>query len=267
MSETLDPQFIIRVGTENADVITGGIRRDLILGRGGDDTIDGGDGSDVLIGDAGNDRLFGGAGSDDLTGLDGNDYLDGGRGADRLFGNAGADVLFGDVGNDVLSGGTGLDTLTGGGGKDAFRFDVDPLSEGAPAPVGTTGLSGLNQPDVITDFRIGFDSFRFDPNVFGGGELRFASGVTAELEGDANVIVQLDPFANAASAALALADNDAIAADEGFFIYFNTTLGIHRLVHSEDLSDGGDFSVLANLTNQTKAAALANYTASDFLLA
>ncbi len=181
MSKALEPHFNIRVGTDNADVLTGGAGRDLILGRGGDDVIDGGDGRDQLIGNAGNDRISGGAGSDDLIGFDGDDQLSGGRGADRLFGNAGADMLFGDEGSDVLSGGAGRDTLTGGRGEDSFLFDVDPFSEGAPAPVGTTGLSGLNQPDVITDFKIGCDSFKFDADVFGVEGVRFASGVTAEL--------------------------------------------------------------------------------------
>lgn len=267
MSKALEPHFNILVGTNNADEITGGPGRDLVLGRGGDDVIDGGDGRDQLVGDAGDDRIFGGAGSDDLIGFDGDDQLSGGRGSDRLFGGVGSDMLFGNEGSDMLAGGAGQDTLTGGKGKDSFVFDVDPFFEGAPAPVVPTGLSGLNLPDVITDFKIGCDSFLFDADVFGVDELRFASGVTAELAGDANVIVQRDPFANAASAALALADNDAVTADEGFFIYFNTTLGIHRLVYSEDLSDGGDFSVLANLTNQTDVAALAAYAAGDFLLA
>jgi hypothetical protein len=119
---------------------------------------------------------------------------------------------------------------------------------------------------VITDFEIGRDDLALDSDVFAIDELRFASGVTAELAGDANLIVQLDPFANAAAAAAAIAANDAITADAGFFVYFNTTLGIHRLVHSEDLSDGGDFSVLANLANQTDAATLAAHSAGDFLL-
>jgi hypothetical protein len=39
------------------------------------------------------------------------------------------------------------------------------------------------------------------------------------------------------------------------------------LVYSEDLSDGGDFSVLANLTNQTDVLTLGAYTAGDFLIA
>jgi len=71
------------------------------------------------------------------------------------------------------------------------------------------------------------------------------------------------PFANAAAEAIAIANNDALTAAEGLFVY-NTILGIPRFVHSQDLSDGGAISVLANLTNQTNPANLANFTTQDF---
>ena len=88
-----------------------------------------------------------------------------------------------------------------------------------------------------------------------------------DLSGDANVLVLQGSFANARSAAQAIADNQALTADAGVFIYHNATLGINRLVYSSDLSQGGAFSVMANLANQggdAGVALLPNYTASNF---
>ena len=83
------------------------------------------------------------------------------------------------------------------------------------------------------------------------------------------MIVLTDPFPAAGAAARAIANNDKITADEGVFVYFNSTLGLTRLAYSQDLSDGGDVSVLANLTNQRGDAGLANlerFSAADFQL-
>lgn len=60
----------------------------------------------------------------------------------------------------------------------------------------------------------------------------------------------------------------AIAAAAGVFVYFNTNARINRLVYSQDLGDGGNISVLTNLTNQAQTSGLedlASYFASDFL--
>jgi serralysin len=76
--------------------------------------------------------------------------------------------------------------------------------------------------------------------------INFQKGTSSSLT-NGNVLVLTDGFANAAAAAKAIRDNNAITADQGVFSYFNTTLGISRLVYSKDLGDGGDISVLANL--------------------
>jgi hypothetical protein len=124
---------------------------------------------------------------------------------------------------------------------------------------------------VITDIKAGEDRFVLDASDFGiEGPLVYAEGVTADLGGGANVIVQLDAFPNAGAAARAIADNPDITADAGFFIYHNTTLGINRLVHSEDLSDGGRITIVANLTDAAGSEAIAQqaaFSAADFLLA
>lgn len=219
-----------------------------------------------ILGGEGDDQLTGSKRGDIILGEGGTDTLTGGRGRDALFGGAGVDTLNGDKGRDLLVGGPGQDELFGGAGRDLFLFAGDAFAEGAPVPVGTTGIAALNLPDNLRDFQIDRDKFVFNGEDFGVDTIDFVKGTTAEIEESGNVIVQLDPFVNAASAAAAIAANDAITADEGFFVYFNTTLGIHRLVYSEDLGDGGDISVLANLNGQTDVADLAKFDANDFLL-
>lgn len=75
--------LVIDGGSGN-DLVRGGPKADLLLGKGGNDTLEGGDGNDVMKGSGGNDALHGG---------DGNDRLDGGSGVDSCIGGDGADTL------------------------------------------------------------------------------------------------------------------------------------------------------------------------------
>jgi len=63
--------------------INGTDRKDILIGRGGEQTFIGGGGTDILKGGADNDRLEGGAE---------NDWLDGGQGDDTLIGGEGVDT-------------------------------------------------------------------------------------------------------------------------------------------------------------------------------
>lgn len=63
--------------------INGTDRKDILIGRGGEQTFIGGGGTDILKGGADNDRLEGGAE---------NDWLDGGQGDDTLIGGHGIDT-------------------------------------------------------------------------------------------------------------------------------------------------------------------------------
>lgn len=182
--------------------------------------------------------------------LAGNDQSLGGNGNDFLDGGAGNDALIGVAGNDLLLGGTGVDSMSGGVGNDTFLYQGNPFANGTPAPAGKTGINALNQPDVIADYTIGEDRFAFKGQDFGIENFTFQQGVSSQIAGDGNAIVLLDPFPAAGAAARAIANNNNITADEGVFIYFNSTLGLNRLVYSQDLSDGGNISVLANLNNQ-----------------
>ena len=181
-------------------------RTSFSLGSQNDDNFTGGRGKDFLLGEAGNDRL------------------DGGRGNDVLIGGEGNDILLGGKGRDTLFGGEGIDTLTGGDGRDRFVMGGNVFAGGIPVLVGTTGIQALNTPDIITDYQIGRDRFAFKGSDLGIDRIDFQKGITSEIAGDGNFIVMLDPFANAASAAQAIAANDNITANEGAFVYFNITL-------------------------------------------
>jgi Ca2+-binding RTX toxin-like protein len=200
------------------------------------------------------------AGADQIVASSINDFLSGG---------ASNDVLTGGVGNDVLLGGTGSDTLTGGPGRDIFAYSGNVFADGIPTPAGKTGINVLNKPDVITDFTFGEDQFAFDRETLGINNFTFQKGQSSQIAGDGNAIVLLDSFPAAGAAARAIANNNNITSHQGVFVYFNSTLGLSRLVYSTDLANGGDISVLANLDNQRGLAGLANlsnFTASDFNL-
>lgn len=85
----------ILVGTDEANVISGGRGNQIIRGGNGDDT---------LYGNVGEDQLFGGVGKDTLVGGLGDDYIVGG------------------LGDDTIKGGPGKDTLKGGPGEDTFVY-------------------------------------------------------------------------------------------------------------------------------------------------
>ncbi|MBE9180073.1 hypothetical protein IQ268_15995 [Oculatella sp. LEGE 06141] len=257
------------VGVPQNNVARGRQGRDALVGGAGNDRLDGDGGNDVLFGGGGNDVLSGGAQRDTLYGEAGDDQLDGGNGNDFLDGGIGIDTLVGGNGNDQLVGGDGVDTLTGGAGADKFVYNGDVFANGPTVPAGQTGIQVLNTPDIITDYTIGEDQFVLDKLDLGLSDLVFQKGQSAQLA-DGNTIVLTDGFAAAGAAARAIANNNNVQAREGVFVYFNTTLGISRLVYSKDLANGGDISVLANLNNQQGQSGLtnlANFTANDFSLA
>ncbi|GAB4228595.1 MAG: hypothetical protein Kow00121_57550 [Elainellaceae cyanobacterium] len=256
-------------GSNQANVANGRRGSDVLNGKAGNDNLSGGSGNDVLFGGEGADSLAGGANQDILFGNAGDDLLNGGGGNDTLDGGIGNDALLGANGNDLLVGGDGVDTLTGGAGVDQFAYGGNVFANGPTAPAGQTGIQILNQPDIVSDYTIGEDQFALDALDLGMDSLVFQKGAAAEITGASNVIVLTDPFAAAGAAARAIANNNNVSAQEGVFVYFNTTLGLSRAVYSKDLANGGDISVLANLDNQRGDAGLANlanFTAADFSL-
>jgi Ca2+-binding RTX toxin-like protein len=120
-------------------VVLGGTdQRDILVGGLGDDALWGGDGNDLLIGGSGVNTFRGGAGDDIikdgddisfLHGEDGNDVISAGGGAAELiFGGRGDDAIimgaddakhaFAGMGNDFVLGGAGSDIVDGGEGDD-----------------------------------------------------------------------------------------------------------------------------------------------------
>ncbi|MBW4472165.1 MAG: hypothetical protein KME45_17430 [Stenomitos rutilans HA7619-LM2] len=242
------------------DLLIGNDGSDFLAAGAGDDALFGGNGNDRLEADGGNDTVFGGAGDDQLFASTGDDFIAGG---------IGKDTLEGEEGNDTLIGGDGVDLMKGGQGIDQFVYEGNVFANGTPAPAGQTGINALNTPDVILDYTIGEDKFAFNAQDLGLKNLTFQKGQSSQIAGDGNLIVLTDPFPAAGAAARAIANNANITSDAGAFVYFNSTLGLTRLVYSNDLSDGGDISVLANLDNQrgaTGLANIANFSANDFTL-
>jgi serralysin len=209
----------------------------------------------ILTGNANTNIIIGTTDDDNISGFGGNDFLFSASGNDSVFGDNGNDFISTGAGDDFLEGGSGVDRLTSGEGNDIFFFSDDPF-------VGNTA----NLPDVLTDFQIGQDRLFFSSDKLGVNNLNFQTGISSQLSGDSNLIILQDGFANAGAAAQAIADNNAITADAGLFVYFNTTLGFSRVVFSTDLSDRGQFSVLGNLINQTDVANQTQFTNNEFVL-
>ncbi|MDD5274065.1 MAG: calcium-binding protein, partial [Methylovulum sp.] len=177
---------IVKMGTVNADTLTGTAWNDMVNGAGGNDTLNGGNGNDRIDGGTGVDVMVGGLGNDvyiaDVSGdvvteasgggIDTiytpatrtlaanieNMFLIGstvsnGTGnelANILSGNTVNNVLSGEANNDTLIGGLGNDTLTGGEGQDVFRFN--------------TALSA--NVDKITDFVALDDTIQLENAIF-----------------------------------------------------------------------------------------------------
>ena len=256
------------VGNGLANVADGRKGKDVMIGQGGDDRLSGGNGNDVLFGGDGNDILAGGNNDDSLFGDTGNDVMDGGNGNDKVDGGVGIDTLLGGNGNDMLVGGDGVDTMTGGAGRDQFVYSGNVFAAGTPTLVAAPNIRVLNQPDLIKDYTIGEDQIGLDGQTLNLSALTFQKGAAGAI-GDGNLIVLTTPVAAAGAAARAIANNAAVTAKEGVFVYFNSTLMLTRVVYSKDLANGGDISVLANLTNQAGAvgqANIANFSANDFSL-
>jgi ELWxxDGT repeat protein len=137
-------------GDAAANMLIGGIDRDIISGLGGNDTLNGGAGNDTLIGGTGNDIYIVNAG-DNITEFVGQGTADrvrtvatfalaaganieflettnaalttklnltGNEIAQAVTGNAGINALSGLGGNDTLRGESGHDTIYGGIGND-----------------------------------------------------------------------------------------------------------------------------------------------------
>lgn len=155
-----------------------------------------------------------------------------------------------------------------------FSFTTDPFANSTALT--TPGRQVVGGEDFIS-FSIANDVFSFNPAVFGlGNSIQFASGLAASLPtSGANVIVLLsfDNDANSgtpfgAGNAADLIASRVTTSGAGFFIYFNQSLDLARLVYSTDLNDStADLKIMARLTNLSGQAgrdAMPTITASNF---
>ena len=104
------------IGTNNDDIIYGGVR-EQVFGLKGEDMIFGSLDSQ-LYGQQGDDLIFVAAG---------HNLADGGNGDDTMLGGVGNDLLTGGKGNDKLFAGTGDTVLDGGPGANHFDCPISLL--------------------------------------------------------------------------------------------------------------------------------------------
>jgi hypothetical protein len=156
-----------------------------------------------------------------------------------------------------------------------FTFNTDPFAGTNVRNI--PGRQILGGEDFV-NFITANDVFAFNPTAFGVNSLSFANSLASNLPATgANVIVvenfdndnnPLTPF-GAGNAADLIASR-VITSGPGFFIYFNQSLDLPRLVYSTDLSDtNADLRILArmlNLNGQIGRNALSTFTASNFTL-
>lgn len=180
-----------------------------------------------------------------------------------LVGSPEDDILNGRRGNDRIEGNGGSDQITTGPGQDAVIY-------------GSTQLGSA--PDQLLDWLTATDRFRLqadDLNVV--GDLAFINALAADLPMQGvNVIVLQDSdddgdpntVFNARSAAR-LIGAQIQTPTPGFFLYFNSALGVNRLVYTPDLSDGeAGFSVLGAITTISGQAAIQElplFTEANFM--
>lgn len=162
-----DPFGVTLVGTDEAEVLTGGPLGDLIDGNGGNDTIIGGGGQDTINGGDGNDVITTTASGSyrynrDHSGAS----IDGGAGDDTIRSSDLNDTITGGDGDDLINGGHGSNDLSGGAGDDIIRFGYS----------GTSTVTGGNGDDYIDgsflDDRYSdvYNSYGRDSNNIDGGE-------------------------------------------------------------------------------------------------
>jgi len=248
------------IGSQDDNVITGGVNNDSIDGSSGNDTMIGGFGNDIYVVDNPNDIVverngegtdtiqttyntytlasiaatlngvsnagyvenltFTGSGSFSGAGNELNNTITGGSGNDSLFGADGNDSILGNAGLDTLSGGLGNDIISGGGGNDTV--------------VGGSGndtLDGGGQSGDTLDYSY----------VTIGGTTNGTSGITLTLNGATTATVT----------GLVAGDQDAISNFENVIgTNFNDCITGDTLANS--LSGGlGNDTLSGNTGNDT----------------
>jgi len=167
----------------------------------------------------------------------------------------------------------GLLALCSAAPASTFVFNTDPF---AGNPVLTEPGRQIVGGESFISFNIATDVFSLDSSVFGVGDtVRFANGPVSAVPANPNVVV-LETFDNdnnlgtpfGAGQAADLIASRVTNPGPGFFIYFNQSLNLARLVYSTDLSSSdSDLKILArmlNLFGDEGKNALPEFTAANF---
>lgn len=179
-------------------------------------------------------------------------------------------------GFSILNVGLALFTMAASASATTFRFDTAPFA----------GTNVLNIPgrqvvggEDFLSFNTAEDVFSLDGRPFHvSGPVHFINSVAGRLPaGGLNVVVletfdddnnPLTPF-GAGNAANLIADR-ITTPGPGFFVYFNQSLNLPRLVYSTDLSSNtADLQILARMLNLTGAAGrsgLVGFTGANFTI-
>jgi hypothetical protein len=131
--------------------------------------------------------------------------------------------------------------------------------------------------EQFINFTPATDLFSIDPIVFGVNDtIHFVNAPVGAIPATGVNVVVLQTFDNdnnpgtpfGASQAADLIASQITTSGPGFFIYFNQSLNLPRLVFSTDLSStNADLQILArmlNLTGATGQNAIPTFTAADF---
>ncbi len=242
------PDHVVLGGTEEDDVIIGGIGIDTIWGDGGNDRLDGGYEADKVFGGDGDDIITNLGGDDFLHGDDGNDVIHmgsglvlafGGRGQDfimtgpdaqEVFGGEGNDFIIGDQGSDLLMGNEGDDWIEGGGGFDVIAGDNSELFFNSPI----IGHDVLNGQGNDTDY----DGESGDDIMFQGAGVQRSNG----MAGFDWAIHKGDPVAADSDLGIPLFVNqqDLILRDR-----FDLVEGLSGWIHDDILTGRDDLGGMA----------------------
>jgi hypothetical protein len=166
-----------------------------------------------------------------------------------------------------------LITLSSAASATTFTFDQAPFAGTDVRNIPGRQIVGGEQ---FISFSPATDIFSLESTVFGvGSDLKFANGLVSALPQSANVVVletldddnnPLTPFG--AGQAADLIASRITTPGPGFFIYFNQSLNLPRLVYSTNLSSNtADLQILARMLNLFGAEgqnALPNFTAANF---
>lgn len=156
----------------------------------------------------------------------------------------------------------------------AFRFDTDPF---AGTNVRNTPGRQIVGGESFINFSVANDVFSLESAVFGvTGAVSFVNAAAPNLPASGVNIVVLESLDNdnntltpfGAGQAADLIAGRITTPGAGFFVYFNQTLDLPRLVYSTDLSSNtADLKILARMLNLNGADgrnALPTFAAANF---